>query len=190
MQQQFFGLVASVLSFAGITPADRLRVLDQSVLASSGRHAPQFAASVIDLLGSDGVEGSEIWDLWLHEHLVTRLSGLPRDAPPEELARWADAVPFVGARVSDAISFLSDKGVGLGEHYRAPDFPKGVLESQGAELVPHLAERIRNSTPTGWLVHHEVRQLIDSIRAVLGDSSVQPIVDAARSNGLLEGNRG
>ena len=190
MQHQFFGLVASVLSFAGLAPADRLLILDQSVLASGGRHAPQFASSVVDLLETDGVEGSEIWDLWLHEHLVARLSGLPRSAQPEELARWADAVPFVGARVSDAISLLSDNGIALGEKYRAPDFPKGLLQSQGKELVAHLADRVRISTSSGWLVAHQVRELVDSIRAVLGDSGVETLVDAARDSGFLDENPG
>lgn len=184
IQHQFVGLVASVLSFAGLTPGDRQPLLDQSVLASNGAHAPQFASSVVDLLESDGIEGAEIWDLWLHEHLIARLGGLPRIAQPEELARWADAVPFVGARVSGAISLLRDRGVGLGEQYRAPDFPKGLLESQGEEFVAHLAERVRNSTPAGWHVPHEVRELIKSIRATLGDSGVQPIVDAARDSGF------
>jgi hypothetical protein len=187
MRHQFFGLVASVLSFAGLTPADRLLLLDQSVLASDGRHAPQFASSVVELLGADGVQGAEIWDLWLQEHLVARLSGLPRSAQPEELARWADAVPFIGARVADAISLLRSYGIGLGEKYRAPDLPKGLLESQGGEFVAHLAERVRNSAPTGRLVPHAVRELIDSIRGTLGDSAVHPIVDAARDVGFLDG---
>lgn len=184
MQSQFVGFVAAVLSFAGLAPVDRQRLLDQSVLVSGGAHASQFASQTIDLLDSDGVEGAEIWDLWLREHLVRRLNGLPRVAAPEELARWADAVPFVGERVQDAIALLAGQGIGLGDHYEAPHFPAAVLESLGSELVTHLSERVRNSAPSGWLVPHSVRELIEAIRAVMGEGGAQPLVDAAREQGF------
>ncbi|HEX3680347.1 MAG TPA: SIR2 family protein, partial [Galbitalea sp.] len=184
MQHQFFGLVASVVCFAGLAPHDRQLLLDKSVLSSDGIYAPQFVSSVVDILQSEGANGVEIWDLWLHDHLAARLNGIPRIAQPEELARWADAVPFLGARITVAIAMLHDQGIGLGEQYDAPKLPKELLDIRGAELVAHLAERVRNSRPTGWLIPHEVRELTDVIRAVLGDSGVQPIAEAARSSGF------
>jgi hypothetical protein len=184
LHSQFVGFVAAVLSFAGLTGADRQRLLDQSVLAADGAFAARFASETVDLLESKGVEGSEIWDLWLRTHIAARLDGLPRIPEPEELARWADAVPFLGDRVGEAIEMLEGRRIGLGAQYRAPQFSEGVLESRGAELVAHLAERVRNSEPEGWLIPHEVRELIEVIRRVMGDGGVQPIVEAAREQGF------
>lgn len=182
LQREFLHLAASVVTFAGISPDDRQRLLDASVLVAEGATAAKFASVTADLLDSDGVDGAEAWDAWLSAHIRARLGGLPRNAEPEELARWADTVPFLGERIPDAIELLRGHGIGLGEQYHDPTFPEGVLVEHGEVLASHFAERVSNSAPTGWLQPHSVRELIESIRTVLGDG-VQPIVDAARARG-------
>jgi len=183
LRQQFFRLVASVVSFAGVTGRDRQRLLDVSVLAQGGEHAVWFARSVLQFLQSEDVDGAAIWDLWLRGHISARLAGLPRNAAPRELERWADTVPFLGDRIPDAIELFHDQGVGLGEEYRPPTFPDGALIAYGPALVAHLAERVRSSTPTGSTLPHALGELIGRVRAILGDS-VQPILDAARDRGF------
>lgn len=185
LQHQFYSLAASVVTFAGITEQGRGRLLDASVLAADGQTASLFASAVVRLLGSPDTQGAEVWDLWLRDHIAARLSNLPRSAEPEELARWADTVPFLEDRIPDAIEILQGKGIGLGDKYHAPTFPERALSAHGPLLVEHLAERIRNSTPTGWAQPHEVREVISAVRAILGDA-VQPIVDAARECGFIQ----
>lgn len=183
LSNQFYEFAASVVSFSGLIQPDRQRVLDGSVLASNGKHAADFASAVVRLLDSPEVHGAEVWDLWLRDHLTARLSGLPRTAHPEELARWADAVPFLGKRIPDAIDVFRNRKIGFGKEYRSPDFPKDSLSKFGPELVGHFAERVRNSIPSAGHLSYEVAELIEAARAVLGDA-VQPILDEARERGF------
>lgn len=183
LKHQFFSLAASVVTYAGIAQRDRQRLLDTSVLASHGELAESFASAVLDLLDSTKVAGEEVWDLWLADHVTARVAGLPRNAAPEELARWADTVPFLGDRLVNGIEAFRDKGIGLGANYSAPSFPDGVLATHGPALVEHLADRVRHSIPTGWQLPYAVGQLIEGVRAIMGDG-VQPIVDAARESGF------
>lgn len=111
----FLGFITSVVSYAGITSSDRRRLLDQTVLASDGSHAAGFAEAVVRFLHEDGVDGAEVWRRWLGKHLERRLSGQPRIASAEELARWADVVPVVGEFVPAAATLLSGHSIGLGE---------------------------------------------------------------------------
>jgi hypothetical protein len=186
LQHQFLHLSASVVMFAGVNADDRELLLDRAVLAADGVYASRFASAIREVLDSENVDGAEVWDSWLRDHLTARLNGLPRTAEPEELARWADSVPFLGERIPMAITLVHDRGVGLGEQYHAPTFPNGILARHGQALIAHLAERVRNSAPTGWLQPFAVGELIESVRAVLGDA-VQPLVDAARESGFNPG---
>ena len=185
LQRQFFALSAYVAIYAGISASDRQRLLDKSVLADDGQNTAKLAAAVVDLLDSPNADGAEVWDLWLRDHLAARLANLPRIAEPEELARWADTVPFLGDRIPDAVQLLHGSGVGLGEHFRSPDIPDGALTAHGPELIALFAERIRNSQPSGWALPHAVRELIKDVRSVLGDA-VEPIEEAARERGFIQ----
>lgn len=184
LTHQFLGLVASITSFAGITADSRQALLDQSTLAGDGLYAPAFADEVVALLRSDGVDGSEVWREWLRGHLATRLKGIPRIPADEELARWSDAVPYLGDAIPEALEMLSGREIGLGERFFAPAFPDGVLLEHGPALVQHYAERVRNSTPT-FLLPHQVRELIARIDAVVGEAAAHPLVAAARELGLV-----
>lgn len=187
LQDQFFGLVASIVSFAGITAEARQALLDKSILAADGSYSASFAESVVSLVRSEGVDGSEVWSRWLREHLMARLDGLPRIAEGEELARWADAVPHLGSAIPDALSIVGGRGIGLGDRFFDPDFADGVLAEHGPALVQHYAERVRSSSPAGYLVPYQVRELIETIRAAVGDADVQPLVAAATERGFLSG---
>jgi len=187
LQSQFFGVVASIVSFAGIASEVRQALLDRSVLAGDGSHAAEFAETVVHLLRSDGIDGAEVWSRWLRDHLTARFSGVPRTPEAEELARWADALPHLGEAIPEALRMLSGRGIGLGDRFFDPDFADGVLTAHGAALVQHYAERIRNSSPSGYLVPHQVRELIEAIRAAIGDAAVQPLVAAATERGFNGG---
>lgn len=182
----FLGFITSVASYAGITDTDRRRLLDQTVLASNGSHAAGFAEAVARFLRDDGVDGAEVWRRWLGKHLERRLSGQPRIASAEELARWADVVPVVGEFVPAAVTLLGGHSIGLGERFFNREFPDGVLAAYGPELVAFFAERVRSTTGSDHMVGYGIRKLVETIRAASGDSVAQPLIEAATERGVID----
>lgn len=178
LRQQFFGFVLSIASFAGIASESRGALLDGSVLASDGKYTEEFASAVERFLRADEIDGAQVWDVWLREHLTARLNGIPRTSDIGELTRWADLVPYLGERIPEAISLLGGHGIGLGDQFVSTHFPQKLLITHGAILVTFFAERIRNSSPNYFIVQ-QVHELIDALRGVLGEKSVQPLEQAA-----------
>jgi hypothetical protein len=184
----FLGFVSSVVSYAGISSADRRRLLDQTVLASNGAHAADFAEAVARFIHSENVDGSEVWRSWLGKHVERRVTGQPRVATAEELARWADVVPLVGKFVPTAAALLSGHNVGLGDRFFNRDFSEDVLAVHGAVLVEFLAERVQNTTDRDGMMSYRVKELVDTVRGAIGDASAQPLTDAARGSGFITGS--
>lgn len=184
--RNFLWFITSVVSYAGITSADRRRLLDQTVLASGGSHAASFAESVARFLREDGVDGAEVWRRWLGRHLERRLGGRPRVASAEELARWADVVPSVGEFVPAAATLLGGHNIGLGAQFLSMEFPDGTLTAYSHELVAFFAERVRNTIGSDYMVSHRVRKLVETIRGAVGDTVARPLVAAATEKGLLD----
>lgn len=184
LQRQFYGLVASIVSVASITKEQRQELLDQSVLADNGDHAAEFARTVLRFLKDSTVDGATLWELWARDHFAARLQGLPRNARPEELERWADIAPFVGEHADEAFSMLSGLGIALGDGYHAPEWPTDLLTAKGVALVTHLAERVRNSTPKGRATQFAVRKLLADLTASLGDTLCAPLLEAAMDAGF------
>lgn len=182
----FLRFITSVVSYAGITSTDRRRLLDMTVLASNGSHAAVFAEAVARFLREDGVDGAEVWRRWLGKHLERRLSGQPRVASAEELARWADVVPVVGEFVPAAATLLGGHSIGLGERFFNREFPDGVLAAYGPELVAFFAERVRSAAGSDHMVRYRVRQLVETIRGAVGDAVSRPLVEAATERGFLD----
>jgi hypothetical protein len=184
----FLGFVASVVSHAGISSADRRRLLDQTVLASDGSNAAGFAEEVARFVRLDNVDGSEMWRHWLGKHVERRLSGQPRVASPEELARWADVVPAVGEFVPTAAALFSGHNIGLGERFFNREFPEDALASHSAVLVAFLAERVRNTSGQDQMINYGVKELLEAVRGATGEVIAQPLVDAARDGGFINGS--
>lgn len=188
LQHVFLGFVASVVSYAGIRSADRRRLLDRTVLASDGAHAVGFAEAVARFIRSENVDGSEVWRRWLGKHVARRLTGQPRVATGEELARWADVVPLVGEHVPVAAALLSGHNIGLGERYFTGEFPDDVLSTHGVELVAFFAERIRNTSDRDHMISYRVRQLVEAVRGGTGEEIAHPLIEAAKDGGFITGS--
>lgn len=185
LQSQFFGLVISILSFAGIPPESHQALLDQSVLAGDGAHEAKFAQAVVDFLRTDGVDGGEVWKRWLRDHLVARLNGVPRTASLEQLACWSDMVPYLGDGIPEAARLLSNHSIGLGGQFLLPDFPEGALSAHGPILASHFAERIGNTWPVDYFTGYRISELIDALRGTLSEAVVQQLVQAAKARGFF-----
>jgi hypothetical protein len=185
LQNQFFGLVISVVSFAGITPERRQALLDQSILVDNAAHEAAFAQSVVHFLRDDGVDGAEVWKGWLREHLMARLNGVPRTLGNKALTCWADTVPYLGDGIPEAVELLGDRGIGLGEGFFLPEFPEGAVSTHGRALVSHFAERIGNSASANYVMGLEVNELIEAMQGVLGAEGVQLLVHAAVERGFI-----
>ncbi|SDL90466.1 SIR2 family protein [Microbacterium azadirachtae] len=186
IQEQFFSVVASVISFAGITDTERQSLLDRSVLSSDGAYAGRFAGATIRLLRADQVDGAAVWERWLGSHVRRRLAGIPRSATTEELARWADAPPYVGAAIPAATSVFGQTPPGFGDWFIVPDFPEGTLATHGQELIEFFVARLRNTVPGGYGIAYRVQTLTGAIRSKLGATAVEPLLTAARDKGLLD----
>lgn len=186
LKHQFFELVASILVFGDVTAQERQSLLDRAVLTCGGAYAADFPSSVLRLLTpEEGARGSEVWELWLRDHVSARLRGLPRTAGPDELAHWADCAPFLGHSATEAFTLLAGHGIGLSSNYRAPDLPQSLLESDGPALVAHLAERIANTTATDWHVPYAIRKLLPKITEALGEDVGAPLWDSALKAGFV-----
>ena len=188
LRNQFFALVASIVSFAGITQESRQALLDQSVLAANGTHEADFAHAVARFLRAERTDGAKLWKVWLRDHLKARLNGIPRTLNIEELTCWADTVPYLSDGIPEATELFSHRGMGLGGRFLRPDFPEGALSVYGPSLVAHFAERVRNSSPSKYFTVHQVKKLIEAMREVLGDEGVQPIVNEALDRGFIGGS--
>jgi hypothetical protein len=188
LKSQFFALVISIVSFAGITQESRQALLDQSILADNGMHEAEFAQAVVHFLRADGTDSAALWKGWLRDHLVARLIGVPRTLDIEVLTCWADMVPYLGDDIPEAAKLIGNRGIGLGKQFLCPDFPDGVLSAHGPVLASHFAERISNSSPGDYFTKYHVNELIDAMRGVLGDEGVQPLVHAATERGIIGGS--
>jgi hypothetical protein len=186
LHRNFLGLVTSVVSYAGISTIDRRRLLDQTVLASNGLHAAGFAEAVARFLRQDGVDGNEAWRRWLGKHLERRLSGQPRVASADELARWADIVPAVGNFVPAAATLLGGRKIGLRERSFNQNVSVDVLAAYGPELVAFFAEQVQNTTGSDHMMRHRVRKMVETIRGTVGDTIAHPLVEAATKGGFLD----
>lgn len=184
LDDQFYGLAASIVTVASIDPRARQELLDQSVLSDNGDHAAKFAEAVLRFFQNDSADGASAWELWARDHVAARLDGLPRIPKVAELERWADIAPFLGQYAEEAFAMLSGHGIGLGDKYHAPDWPAEILATKGPALVSHMAERIRNSTPTGWATPFAVGEVITDLTAALGPATCEPLVEAAIQAGF------
>ncbi|MEV0949038.1 SIR2 family protein [Promicromonospora sp. NPDC050249] len=187
LRSNFFGLVASILSFATITSDGQQALLAQSVLANDGAYAIKFAGTVAHFLRGDGINGAEIWTRWLRDHLTDRLNGVPRTPNPEELARWADIIPQLGEAIPEALALFSGRGVGLGDDFFVIDFPRSVLADHGPALVAHYAERVQNTAPRNRLLSYQMRKLFEKLRVGVSETEVQSLVAEAIARGLVDG---
>ncbi|MFT3899404.1 MAG: DUF4020 domain-containing protein [Gordonia sp. (in: high G+C Gram-positive bacteria)] len=187
-RQRFFGLVTAIVSWAGIDARARRALLTQTVIAANGAHSTDFAATICRFLAEESVEGAQIWDRWLRQHLIERFSGVPRTAAPGELACWADVVPHLDECIPEAVALLSGRGIGLDDEWFTPEIPEATLHSHGADLVAHFAERLTATTTESVVLAHHVRKLVIQFRDVLGEKLVHPLIEAAREAGLADGD--
>ncbi|WP_433862424.1 hypothetical protein [Streptomyces sp. L7] len=186
LEVNFFGMVASIVSFAAIPAKSRKQLLDASILEDEGKHASGFAREIVHFLAGAGINGDEIWKKWLRRHLQARFQGVPRTAEADELSVWADVVPYLGPRIPEAVKlFAEHDDIPLSEHFMEPDFPEGALTSFGAEIVEYYVQRVRASTPNNFMVSYHVNGLVETLTARLGKAAVKPITDAARERGFI-----
>lgn len=181
----FLGLIASVVSYAGIASDERERLLDQTVLASEGAYAADFAEEVARFLRTERVDGAEVWRRWLGDHLKLRIDGQPRKASSKELEHWANVVPFVGEFIPDAIELFNEHSIGLTESFFDWEMPEGIFEKYGLDLVEFFARRIQNTNISDYSISFCIRELVKVTRESVGDVAASPLIKAAKEKGLI-----
>lgn len=183
--RRFLSLAASIASYSGISAAERRQLCFKSVTAEDGAHAPRFAEEVGRDLASGAEDGETAWDTWLRDHLEDRLNGVPREPEDAELAAWADAVPLLGARISDGISLFHGRAPGLDPDNVQIDIPAEALNAHRTELVGFLAERVTNSEPNNMMLAYQLNDLRESLAETLSQADLEPLLVAAREKGYL-----
>lgn len=185
-RQQFFGLVTAILSWAGIDAESRRALLTQSVIGANGAHATDFAATVGRFLAEESVDGAQIWDRWLRQHVTERLNGVPRVAALDELVLWSNVVPHVGDAVPEAVALLSGLAIGFDDGWFNPEIPEATLQAHGTALLDHFVERLINTTSNSMMLAYRIRKLVKRFRDVVGENAAQPLIDAAREAGFSD----
>lgn len=164
-QNQFFSLVTSIISFAGITPESRQKMLDESVLAAGGEFEAKFAQAVVRFIRADAKVGAKLWTTWLREHLTARMNGVPRTLDSEVLICWSEIVPYLGDGIPEATELLAGGGIGFGTSPVQRDIPESALSTHGETLALHYAERIRSSVPSHYVVTYQPSEQTDRFSA-------------------------
>jgi len=184
---QFYLLVLSILSWAGINEDSRNVLLTKSVTGSNGLFAAEFAEEIVRYIGRNPTESGQIWDRWLRRHITNRFKGIPRIASEMELAQWADIVPYLEDAIPEGVALFEECGIGLSEHWHAPEIPARILDSHGEMLVNYFTERIANTvTPFPLAMDYSLRQLKNIFLTRLSERDVQPLLEAARIRGFIE----
>ena len=180
---RYYRLIASILSCSSVRKIDLERLANRSAIVNSGQCAPEFAKAVVSFLGEGKVDGAKVWRKWLGKHLERRLEGIPRTSTIEELACWADVVPYLGEKIPDATSLLSGYDVAL-QGLGHSNFPLDVLESYGDELVSFFVKRVESIKEKDFYLENRIFKLVERLRRGLDEESLKPLLKAIKDKGF------
>lgn len=185
VRSYFLNLVVSVLSYSGISDSERENLLNRSITANNGAYAVDFAQAVTRCLQGNETATEDIWRQWLGKHLCNRVKGIPREAKTDEIAAWADLVPYLGGRIPEAVEILNGKEPYFTDNYLNLDIPVEAFREYGNCLVAFITERIRSTDNLEPWARYQVQNLVQQIAQELGDATSQPLLDAARDKGFI-----
>ena len=179
---RYYRLVASILSCSSVRKIDLERLANRSAIVNSGQCAPEFAKAVVSFLGEEKVDGAKVWRKWLGKHLERRLEGIPRTSTIEELACWADAVPYLGEAIPNAVSLLSGYNIGFQGFYPL-NFPLDVFDNYKDELISHYVERMQNTKMKDLDIASGIFDLVNYLRQVIDEDALDPFLKEIKDKG-------
>jgi hypothetical protein len=179
---RYYRLVASILSCSSVRKIDLERLANRSAIVNSGQCAPEFAKAVVSFLGEGKVDGAKVWRKWLGKHLERRLEGIPRTSTIEELACWADVVPYLGEAIPNAVSLLNGYNIGFQGFYPL-NFPLNVFDNYKDELISHYVKRMQNTKMKDLDIASGIFDLVNYLRQVLDEDALDPFLKEIKDKG-------
>lgn len=179
---RYYRLIASILSCSSVRKIDLERLANRSAIVNSGQCAPEFAKAVVSFLGEGKVDGAKVWRKWLGKHLERRLEGIPRTSTIGELACWADAVPYLGEAIPNAVSLLSGYNIGFQGFYPL-NFPLDVFDNYKDELISHYVERMQNTKMKDLDIASGIFDLVNYLRQVIDEDALDPFLKEIKDKG-------
>lgn len=186
LRSNFFELIISVLTYAGISDSARLNLLNQSVIASQGAYATEFADAVLSFIQGSDTDVSIIWDRWLRGHLLNRVKGIPGRLRDRESVAWANLVPYLGSKIPEASAMLLSERIGFTEAYLFSEIaPDDALKEHGNELVEFLSKRIRDTSVSTLGIDHKVQRLVEQVQNAVTEPLSCRLREAAIEKGFI-----
>lgn len=186
LSSQYWGLLASVLTFSDITGELRIEFLDQLVLDHDGQHVAHFIDHLFVLLeGQDTDQAVQSWDAWIGSYVQRRFDGQPRRPDPEELEAWADLVPLLGDRVPEGVNVVLTRGVGFRSIFRWDGVSVANVLAHAQPLARYLIHRLENSSELGDAAKSDVSEAIKAVVAQLDSNLRDRLVKAAAHHGIF-----
>lgn len=182
LRERFYQLVTIILSFARLPEWKLEKLANQSVVTGGGRHAAEFAREAALILGAPKIKGAEVWNRWLGKHFARRLEGLPRTPSPEELAYWANVVPYLGEAIPSAVSLLSGYDIGF-QVFFPSDFPLDVLDKYKNELISYYVKRMQNTEMKDLDIASGIFDLVNYLRQVIDKNALNPFLKEIKDKG-------
>mgnify|MGYP000935400932 FL=1 len=182
LRERFYQLVTLILSFSKLPEWKLEKLANQSVVTGGGRHAAEFARGAALILGEPEIKGAEVWNRWLGKHLERRLEGIPRTSTIEELACWADVVPYLGEAIPNAVSLLNGYNIGFQGFYSL-NFPLNVFDNYKDELISHYVKRMQNTKMKDLDLASGIFDLVNYLRQVLDEDALDPFLKEIKDKG-------
>ncbi|AKK04412.1 SIR2-like domain [Corynebacterium mustelae] len=168
LQRQFLRLTVLIAMYSGISDEERRDLLGQGIVQYEGEFAPKIAETVLEFCREKPENISEMWESWLREWVGSRIDGIPREASPEELARWMDIVPFLGKYAQEGIDLIETNEIGFEDGMLIDNDLKNL---QDELLFDYLRIRIDKSFFLNSRIKYIVGMKIEELKKIDQDKA-------------------
>lgn len=186
LSAQYWGLLASVLTYSDIASEKRVEILDQLVLAQSEQHLVGFIDHLYYLLkDQDPAETVQSWDAWIGSYVRRRFDGQPSRPTPEELEAWADLVPLLGDRVPAGVDIALTQAIGFRPSFRWDEVSSLTVHAHAQPLALYLIHRLQNSSQLSLASTIDISEAVTALVGHLDASVRERLVAAAAERGIF-----
>jgi len=119
--------------------------------------------------------------------MTQRLIGIPRTPSTEELAAWADLIPYLGGNAAAALALFGDRAVPMTSQYVHPKLDAIDLRPIVDDYIRHLSLRVTATTIADFDyfgLTYQVRDLIEVLTGTFDSATVAPLLAAAAEKGI------
>jgi hypothetical protein len=188
LDRQFLNLVLNIVSFSSGLIDRRLELVNAIVIKDDGDWASRLVRDLIGFFIFGTLENNEpLWNDWLRTWMTQRLIGIPRTPSTEELAAWADLIPYLAGHAADALALFGDLAIPITSQYVHPDLDAIDLRPIVDDYIRHLSLRVTATTIADsdyFGLTYQLRDLIEVLTEKFDSATVAPLVAAAAEKGV------